>query len=359
MNLATAFNNIPMANPVGPVYQIRSPESAPYNWWNFTNSIVHISRSSIGEPVIILATPPGAVTPVSHQFIEFNPNWNFNNGSTTSQMDCIVARFPSTTDGWHKTHQLLNALQNQINAGQTSEQNLVNTLYDTIATILPLNGMTNSEIIGLYGELHLLERLLTHGASSNPTIPPVQVFRCWKGHEDVARRDFVRTGRSQVIEVKTTSRDSRHHIIGNPAQLMPAAGVQPVEEVFVYSLQARLDSSGNDSLSDIINRIKTVLSPLDASGNQTNQPLLNQFDTALSNYGNSGYVNNAYHNRTLLVSADFLPHFYPAAQLSIPNSGTNPNGWTNCIQMQYVLDLVNGNEMTQAEEDTLFTNLVC
>lgn len=103
---------------------------------------------------------------------------------------------------------------------------------------------------GLVGELVFLRKLLL--LARELLVPLSVVVERWHGY-DRAKRDF--SGPGIAVEVKTTSSDSRIHQVGSLAQLEP----QGAEEVFLFSVGLKIDSSAPRKLPDYVSDVMELL----------------------------------------------------------------------------------------------------
>jgi hypothetical protein len=149
--------------------------------------------------------------------------------------------------------------------------------------------LDESAVLGLMGELHLLERAL----SMNPQ--PAERAACiesWKGHERAAR-DFLFPAQVSV-EVKVTTASASTHHINNLLQVDPKrtpAG-EPLEHLHLLSLGLRPrsgpDEAGDGSLSlpSLVERILRLLGPDTRVGKR--MPLQELFLSKVKSYGGGG-----------------------------------------------------------------------
>lgn len=126
---------------------------------------------------------------------------------------------------------------------------------------------------GLFGELMFLRKLLLYACEIN--VPASIAFDTWLGF-DRAKRDFA--GPGVAVEVKTTSNNSRVHQIGSIAQLEP----QGDEEVFVFSVGVKLDSSAPRKLPDVVADTANLLKTFD---DLPDMELQKKYELALGKYG--------------------------------------------------------------------------
>ena len=137
--------------------------------------------------------------------------------------------------------------------------------------------MSEDRIVGLWGELWVLKRLLgKHGLG---------VLNTWKGPEK-GIHDF-RLGEDE-LEVKTTRNEDRKHIISRLSQLEPS----PDMSLFIVSLQVvPTDQSSGDSLLGLVRSITDQFS-LEPEKQEVFSSLLGKagYDSDFSHYYTDRYV---------------------------------------------------------------------
>jgi hypothetical protein len=144
---------------------------------------------------------------------------------------------------------------------------LTQIIKDSLASEIESTGMmSNSLRIGLFGELILLKYLL--GASKPKDY--ISVLNLWTG-PGKAKRDYLT--KQGFVEVKTTGTTNRIHQINDPGQLR-LKGKE--KKGYLFSVKAKSDDSGTLHLVELINEIRSKLTPL---GLET------MFDGKLENYG--------------------------------------------------------------------------
>lgn len=118
---------------------------------------------------------------------------------------------------------------------------------------------------GLLGELLFLERLLD--VCSSEGLHPDRALEVWKGHHPT-KRDFA--GNGVGVEAKTTSVLRPSHEVG-----MEQLEVLSEEQLYLWSVSAVRDTSGNLHLVDLIERIEARFP----------EPARSAFSTRLASYG--------------------------------------------------------------------------
>ena len=150
---------------------------------------------------------------------------------------------------------------------------MVNTILSHIGTEI-----TTGEILdeaarkGLFGELILLERMLDCSKKAQISA----ILNLWKGQSPAAR-DF--KGNDKAIEVKTSGHSERVHKINRYQQLQEADD----EELYLFSVAAKPDSSGTVSLNELVDRVREKVG-------EEHLPVLN---AKLEAYLGVGYHDNA------------------------------------------------------------------
>lgn len=105
--------------------------------------------------------------------------------------------------------------------------------------------LSEEERIGLFGELLVLERIMSMASSES-------AVACWRG-ADAEEHDFdVDEG---DVEVKTTTSESRRHWIGSLGQLSPTLG----RPLWLVSIQLTAAGLGGASLGELVARIEAKL----------------------------------------------------------------------------------------------------
>lgn len=147
---------------------------------------------------------------------------------------------------------------------------LTQIIKDSLANEIGSTGMMSNPLrIGLFGELILLKYLLN---ASKPK-DYISVLNLWTG-SGKAKRDYMT--KQGFVEVKTTGHKDRIHQINDPEQLHLKA---KEKKGYLFSIKAKSDDSGTVHLVELINEIRTKLTPLS---------LETMFDGKLENYGGEG-----------------------------------------------------------------------
>jgi hypothetical protein len=126
---------------------------------------------------------------------------------------------------------------------------------------------------GLVGECVFLRKLLMLCAQLN--LPRTAALERWWGFEK-SKRDFAAKG--TAVEVKTTSRDTRQHVITGMQQLEPQDG----EQVYLYSLGVKADPSAPKKLPDFVQEVADLLV---GPGGAIDPDLQERFYSCLRRYG--------------------------------------------------------------------------
>lgn len=144
---------------------------------------------------------------------------------------------------------------------------------------------------GLLGELLLLKRLMD--VAGTRKIEPLAVLERWKGYDN-ALRDFV--ARGIAVEVKATGNPTRLHHFGSIEQLDPQ---DSSEEVYLFSVGVRRDSSAQRTLPDYVIDIQNLLVTPEGV---PDEPARSRFRQQLSAYGYESA-----HERLYRAFAGFRP----------------------------------------------------
>lgn len=163
-----------------------------------------------------------------------------------------------------------------------------------IEMMLRRTALSEEELLGLLGELRLLEVLLS--VASNPTQKAL-ALDAWRGHEH-ASRDFVFENIS--VEVKATRGDRSIHHINSPMQVDPrrADTGEPLEQLNLLSIGFKPMAKTDDDLIGISlpNQVEAVLKRLDGvSTKDSRSELQLLFLAKVSSYGSisdHGYIHD-------------------------------------------------------------------
>lgn len=138
------------------------------------------------------------------------------------------------------------AIVDDIHANQTCVEQAIEEALKSLRLLLSQQSehSNRDEVVGLWGEIHVLERLISsfgQGALDSWFGPKKQVhdFRFDSGAE---------------LEVKTTQRERRDHVISNLTQLQASPGCQ----LYLYSIGI-CETPAGESLHSKIDRILTVV----------------------------------------------------------------------------------------------------
>jgi hypothetical protein len=141
---------------------------------------------------------------------------------------------------------LIGDVLRRIDAGEKdSVLALANSLRNFEALVAKANGISRDEAVGLYGELLVLEALISAGMVD---------VRSWIGANHQCH-DFRLS--TLELEVKTTTSNSRHHFVHGLNQLNPS----PDHKLFVVSIRLGAPGSGlGRSLDDLVDTLTATLS---------------------------------------------------------------------------------------------------
>jgi hypothetical protein len=142
----------------------------------------------------------------------------------------------------HKTlfevfYMVVLAIVRDIYRNKTNIETAIDESLKSFNLLLSKEKDKRDEVVGLWGEIHVLERLITHYGES--------AIEFWFGpNGDI--HDF-RVNSGTELEVKTTRRERREHIISNLTQLEAS----PSCDLFLYSVGICEMPSGESLLSKI------------------------------------------------------------------------------------------------------------
>src|SRR5699024_8227162 len=111
------------------------------------------------------------------------------------------------------------------------------------------SGLTPSEQQGLYGELHLLSRMLRRNA-----INKTDIVSFWIGC-DKAMRDF--EGEDWAIEVKTTATNSSDRLVINGERQLDST---LINRLFLYHLSVEVSRKNGQTLNKEVEDLRKMLS---------------------------------------------------------------------------------------------------
>lgn len=286
-------NQVLMPTPDG--YALYSPTAA--NWWGSTAPAanqISISKNNDGGPVIFVWGNAANFAPLPIASILFIQEFEIDGGSPTLGLRIELG-------DWGRAAVLVRELGQIIDGNpQADLPDVVNLISELIGTVVPRGDLLSTgEVQGLYGELILFEELLDVADANS--IGYQAVLDCWNGYiapvpgqSFGARRDFTRQGTNTVIEVKTTGSPTRIHKISNYQQLIPDT---PQEQIYLFSVAAKPDPGGNETLPHVVNRILARLSQAHST----------VFRNYLSQWGSCGYRTEQenYYTNELFITSNF------------------------------------------------------
>jgi hypothetical protein len=329
-------------------YDLVSPGQK--NWWDKTAPAwdqVDISKGQAGNPIIFVWGPAGAFhdLPTSETlYID-----NFTVTGQTGTVAGLRVAFEDSDEGWSRALLTIREIGRELDSNNAADvADVISIITHLIGTLIPRGGLLSPpEMQGLYGELTLFEKLLNIADAQVPAITHQSVLDSWKGYLKPARRDYSRTGSSIVIEVKTTGNDDRRHKIANYLQLVE----QHNEHLFLYSVAAKFDATGTDSLPSIVDRITQHLNP----GHQ------NSFSGYLAQYGDHGYHSrHVNHYNDALLVGQFTPELFDLRLIEyFDGFGNNPAPWASSeYSYTLLLDGMLSAPMAPAAQDTTLLGLL-
>jgi hypothetical protein len=137
--------------------------------------------------------------------------------------------------------------------------------------------LSDEWIVGLLGELLVLEQLLIGAAQNSTSLPAI--MGSWRGYEKGAR-DFVLG--LVAVEVKTTKTSASRHRISSLSQVEPQQTAHGIEQLKLLSIGLAPGASGGHSVASTTERITALLSAASQAG------LRDVFLINLARYGAGG-----------------------------------------------------------------------
>jgi len=122
-----------------------------------------------------------------------------------------------------EAYQILEAIADELKGGLNFVEAFERSLSRLHALLAPRAKLTNEELVGLFGELTLLEHVIKHSGAK-------AACDSWLGPTG-EQHDFMFA--SYDVEVKTTRYERREHLIGSATQLLPI----PNRSLYLVSLQ--------------------------------------------------------------------------------------------------------------------------
>ena len=154
-------------------------------------------------------------------------------------------------------------------------------------------GLSPEQQKGLFGELHLLCKLLNNGLS------PSAVVDSWVGN-DAAVQDY--QAGDWAIEVKTSTQTTHERLIINGELQLDES---PLDRLFLYYLNVDVRTDAGESLNAIVATIRTSLNTYVPVLLAFNRKLVKAgyFDSQATLYAQTGYIIRAEH--IFRVTGDF------------------------------------------------------
>jgi len=273
-------------------------------------------------------------------------NKSYIEPSSKKSFDCTTIRYD------HSQRNLLEILIKHLIYANRDDSNISPNTVCTIVLPWIETGsldigdlLSDNEQLGLFGELYLLRRLLV--LATKHKIPHIEVLNRWSG-PDAEKRDFANTDQSTdamtiAIEAKATSDGTREHRISSVSQLNYTN-----LELYVFSINARMGTTGTENLLDIA---------VDIHNNRLDHDCRPLYLEKLGSYG-SGFSFD--HQRSYSRIKKYELHDdYPPALIKITDNThamTEDSfkvahwGNKNWSSVQYTLNLAG------LKDDTMFVN---
>lgn len=211
--------------------------------------VVGIARTATGRLEVFLVGAVHAALPHVRRHLE-RGEWSAPESGETFAASRIVL-----PEGGHfeaiATVIVIELLRNGPVSDSASLQNAFSAVEPIIELALRNLALAEASVLGLLGELLVLEQLLI-GANALH-IPAAHIVAAWRGHERGAR-DFV-IG-NLAIEVKTTSLPVSRHRLSNLGQIEPRVTQGGVaEQIMLVSIGLTQTPLGQHSVAAVTDRI--------------------------------------------------------------------------------------------------------
>lgn len=252
-----------------------SDERRSVEWCNDQKTIA-VARQIDGRVEVFIVAPE--ILSNSHlltRHLEFN-KWKSKDGSEFSANRLV---FPSL-DHFDQVAAFVveELIRNCVNF------DLLRAFRDTEAVIemaLRRAALSEELVLGLFGELRLLECLLRNATTAQQR---ASCLSSWKGYERTSRDFTFSNGKS--VEVKTTRAAGSTHHINSLAQIDPKRGAQgdPEEQLFLFSVGVQSDDLPESvSLPEQVDRILGLLGDSIVPGSRSE--IQESFLQSLAQYG--------------------------------------------------------------------------
>jgi hypothetical protein len=214
---------------------------------------VYIARSPTGTIQIILddCEAPNQTISLKRATLQSGVNFDSRDGGQLS--NCLVLEFDTGVDAF-AVAKIAEHLSNGSESTVRTGEHLVHTI-DVFRSLVEndTSAWNFKRMLGLWGELAVLERLLSLAEGENEQLCCV---RAWQSN-GVHCQDFVMSAARAAFDVKTTSRIHRMHDISSADQV----GEREHDESHLVSLMVRPvgEEEGWTAL-DLVTRIENTLS---------------------------------------------------------------------------------------------------
>lgn len=131
----------------------------------------------------------------------------------------------------YEAYAFLESILDGMRAGASLRKAVSDSLVGHVALLEKRSKLSAEQVAGLWGELELLGFLIEEMGAS-------EALRAWMG-PDAEEHDFAFD--AYEVEVKTTTSESRRHVIGSATQLQPSPG----RPLYLLSIQLTAGSQGN------------------------------------------------------------------------------------------------------------------
>lgn len=213
---------------------------------------VNVARSSEGKVQIILENcePPSEGISLRRAILLSGVDFHTESGDTME--NCLLLEFDTDVDS-----SAVAKVAEHLSTGNPNVNRTGKDLQSTIQVFRNLVETKSSEwnyekMLGLWGELSVLERLISHCESEKQEI---DCLRAWQSN-GIHCQDYCFKVASSAFDVKTTARNQRTHSISSIDQVAEREQTSS----YLYSIVLRsVGEAEGWTVMDLINRIKNSL----------------------------------------------------------------------------------------------------
>lgn len=228
--------------------RLQNPSVGKYSLIKHGDSNLYFSKNSKGKFGLLISDILQKPS-IKYENIETKIYSTFSSTNQTLT-DCII--FQNKESVTNKS--FCDAITSQLN--QIKQKDFfvlkdIEHIFNEINKITKKNNEQLNEIIGVWGELYLINEILDK-LNSEPL--KKEIINSWESHESRTTIDFNIIQKKILIEVKTTIKELRHHHINSIDQITCDSSW----EGFLASICISINESGISCI-DLVNKIKSKL----------------------------------------------------------------------------------------------------